>query len=282
MCAVRLQLWLLAWSRALSVCRGGLPAPCAWPPPPPPPPPWTAPGCASCGSAAMRLWLLLLVSQLCIDWAAGYKRSSSATSSLLNYKRRKARRRRLSNVRRGDKNDDREDDVAEAEAEAARMKEADAAREQRTEARRARQQSATAAERRKEDLPESRPSNDVSDSIDEEEEEEDEEDEKRGEMVEGEGVKDVPAPADASSRSAALTPWVQRFCSAPGHEFYLSVPKTFIDDPVTSAILADAIRSDDLQDAVRLLSSLAVGPEQQHQQPAASAALHPQNPKTPF
>jgi len=52
-----------------------------------------------------------------------------------------------------------------------------------------------------------------------------------------------------------ITPWVERFCSAPGHEFYVQVPKSFVDDPVTAAILSEALPNEDLDAALKMISN---------------------------
>ena len=48
--------------------------------------------------------------------------------------------------------------------------------------------------------------------------------------------------------------WVKKFCATPGHEFYSEIPLSFIEDPVTTATICDAIDSPHVGYAIRLLN----------------------------
>jgi casein kinase II subunit beta len=47
--------------------------------------------------------------------------------------------------------------------------------------------------------------------------------------------------------------WVQKFCAAPGHEFYSEIPLSFIRDPVTTATICDSIDSPYVEYAIKCL-----------------------------
>lgn len=66
------------------------------------------------------------------------------------------------------------------------------------------------------------------------------------------GQTQTPESEDGGKQ---ITPWVERFCSAPGHEFYVQVPKSFVDDPVTAAILSEALPNEDLDAALKMISN---------------------------
>jgi Casein kinase II regulatory subunit len=48
--------------------------------------------------------------------------------------------------------------------------------------------------------------------------------------------------------------WVQKFCAAPGHEFYSEIPLSFIRDPVTTATICDSIDSPYVEYAIKFLN----------------------------
>jgi casein kinase II subunit beta len=65
--------------------------------------------------------------------------------------------------------------------------------------------------------------------------------------------------ADRESSRSQYSPWVRRFCTTQGHEFYCEIPLAFIKDPVTTATVCDPLdaSSPHVVAAIKLLNGEA-------------------------
>jgi casein kinase II subunit beta len=53
---------------------------------------------------------------------------------------------------------------------------------------------------------------------------------------------------------SASNDWVHAFCSSLGHEFYVEVPQSFIEDPVTTSVLCYTVESPYLDAAIQMIN----------------------------
>ena len=64
----------------------------------------------------------------------------------------------------------------------------------------------------------------------------------------------IKLPRTNNNRHMNGISWIKRFCNADGNEFYVEIPLSFIDDPVTIASISDHMETCLVDDAIKLIS----------------------------
>ncbi len=64
----------------------------------------------------------------------------------------------------------------------------------------------------------------------------------------------IKSPRTNNNRHMNGISWIKQFCNSDGNEFYVEIPLSFIDDPVTIASISDHMETCLVDDAIKLIS----------------------------